>query len=501
MDQQPIGPPSPQSPHRSKRVRLVLGTIVAIGVVAVGVFAYRGVSGALALRHAESDLQAALAEVDAAEPDGWQWSDLEAQREKIADDANSSLIIVQAARSMPGDWKNEPIFDEVKGLPPPAQLTREQTAALRAVLETLEPALTQGRKLVDLPKGRFPPIALSKDYFNTPISHRDQVRDVGAMLFSEALYQCQDRAYARAWAAAVATLNAGRSLGDEPLMGSQATRIILQGLAVEAMERILAHGTLDADMLQQSARLRRNEIDCDLARVAIRGERAGQHHFYTNLGSGALDLRDMARWQEVNWWDRADEATRKTILTGSHAYELRMLTRALADLKKPATERQEACTQWRLMHQDLLARERVPKLAEVLTPAVWRLAELELRHEAVMECAIAAFAAEEFRLREKRWPKDLEELVAAKLLPGIPLDVYDGHPLRLRHAPDGVVIYSVGPLKGKLYEGDAWDDLGTPPPNDQARVEALRRDRTEFRLWNLERRRQAPVPPRVEDEP
>jgi hypothetical protein len=325
------------------------------------------------------------------------------------------------------------------------------------------------------------------------------VRDIGAMLFSESLFQCQDRAYARACAAAAATLNAGRSLGDEPLMGSQATRIILQGLAVEAMERILAHGTLDADMLQQTARLLRDEIDCDLAQIALRGERAGQQHFYTNVGSGALDLRDMARWEQPTWWDRADEATRKTILTGSHAYELRMLTRALADLKKPVIERQEACTRWRLRHQDLLARERVPKLAEVLTPAVWRLAELELRHEAVMECAIAAFAAEQFRLREKRWPKELDELVAVKLLPGMPLDVFDGHPLRLRHVPDGVVIYSVGPLKGKLYEGDAWDELGTP--KDQERVEALRRERTEFRLWNLERRRQAPVPAQVEDGP
>lgn len=501
MDQQPIASFAQQSPRRRKRVRLVIGILALLVAVALGWFSYRAISRELAARQAESDLHAALAEVDTAEPNGWQWSDLEAQREKIADDANSSPLVIQAARSMPVDWKDEPIFDEVKGLPPPSQLTEEQTAALRAVLETLEPALAKGRKLVDLPGGRFPPVALSKDYFNTPNPHRDQVRDVGAMFFSEALFQCQDRAYARAWASAIATLNAGRSLGDEPLMGSQATRIILQGFAVEAMERILSHGTLDADALQRAARLLRDEIDCDLARIALRGERAGQHLFYTNLANGVLDLRDMARWEQPTWWDRADEATRKTIRTASHAYELRTLTRALADLKKPVTERPEACTAWRLTHQDLLARERVPKLAEVLTPAVWRLAELELRHEAVMECAIAALAAEEFRMREKRWPKDLEELVVAKFLSGMPLDVYDGHPLRLRHAPDGVVIYSVGPLKGKLYEGDAWDVLGTPPPNDVVRVEALRRERTEFRLWNLERRRQAPMAVRVDADP
>jgi hypothetical protein len=492
MDPQSAPPSSPLLPRRGKRVRLVVALVAALVAVALGWFSYRAISRELVARQAEADLQTALAEVDAAEPQGWQWSDLEAQREKIADDANSSLLVVQAARAMPADWKDEPIFDEVKGLPPPAQLTEDQSAALRAVLEKLEPALAQGRKLVDLPKGRFPPVTLTKDYFNTPVPYRDQVRDVGAMLFSEALFHCQIRAYARAWAAAVATLNAGRSLGDEPLMGSQATRIILQGLAVEAMERILAHGTLDADALQHASRLLRDEIDCDLARTAIRGERAGQQLFYANLANGALDLRDMARWEEKNWWEHADEATRKTIRTASHAYELRMLTGALADLKKPATERQEAATQWRLRHQELLVRERVPKLAEVLTPAVWRLAELELRHEAVMECAIAAFAAEEFRLREKRWPKELDELVAAKLLPGIPLDLFDGQPLRLRHAPDGVVIFSVGPLKGKIYEGDAWDELGTPPPNDVARIESLRHERTEFRLWNLERRRQAP---------
>lgn len=56
--------------------------------------------------------------------------------------------------------------------------------------------------------------------------------------------------------------------------------------------------------------------------------------------------------------------------------------------------------------------------------------------------------------------------------PEVPLDAYDGKPIRYRRLADGVVVYSVG-ADGKDDGGKAGADLG-------------------YRLWDVDRRRQPP---------
>ena len=65
--------------------------------------------------------------------------------------------------------------------------------------------------------------------------------------------------------------------------------------------------------------------------------------------------------------------------------------------------------------------------------------------QANMRSAVAALAAERYRLKQGQWPKSLDALVTAGLLKTVPLDPFDGEPLRLKRLPTGVVIYSVGP--------------------------------------------------------
>ena len=73
-----------------------------------------------------------------------------------------------------------------------------------------------------------------------------------------------------------------------------------------------------------------------------------------------------------------------------------------------------------------------------------------------------------------------EHEVFAGLFLDTPLDPFNGEPLRWRETEDGLVIYSVGPHGD--YAGDALDE--GRPRKDDFRV-------VEFRLWNVNRRRQA----------
>src|SRR5262249_25549431 len=133
----------------------------------------------------------------------------------------------------------------------------------------------------------------------------------------------------------------------------------------------------------------------------------------------------------------------------------------------------------------------VPKIAALLIPTSRKVAEADARRRTHLACACAALAAEEYRLANKRWPESLEQLVQAGLLAERAIDEFDGQPLRRRRAPDGFVIYSIGP-SGK-YEGEALDDKGEPKGEDGPAPSVD--FRVEFRLWDPERRAQPPRAP------
>lgn len=97
---------------------------------------------------------------------------------------------------------------------------------------------------------------------------------------------------------------------------------------------------------------------------------------------------------------------------------------------------------------------------------------------------MAAIGVERFRLENQRWPDSLEDVVAAKLLDEVPSEGFNGQPLSYRKTSDGVVIFSVGPLGS--YTGDTLDE-GRPFD-----AEVIR---SEFRLWDENKRRQPPLPP------
>jgi hypothetical protein len=96
--------------------------------------------------------------------------------------------------------------------------------------------------------------------------------------------------------------------------------------------------------------------------------------------------------------------------------------------------------------------------------------------------AQAAVAAERYRREHGDWPRALADLVP-DYLPAVPLDPFNGQPLRYCRTESGAVIYSIGE--------DGRDDGGdtTPPPN-----ESLPRD-VVFTLWDVARRGQPPEPP------
>jgi hypothetical protein len=132
-------------------------------------------------------------------------------------------------------------------------------------------------------------------------------------------------------------------------------------------------------------------------------------------------------------------------------------------------------------------------LTRLLLPPLGTLAHAHWRTTAVMRCAAVGIACERFRQQHNRWPDSLNELVPA-FLPAIPLDPFDGQPLRYAKSKDTIAVYSVG-KRAPTRPGFPAPDV-TPKPGLPDGVEYG------FRLWNLDERRLPPLPdPPPEREP
>src|SRR6185369_14676771 len=120
-------------------------------------------------------------------------------------------------------------------------------------------------------------------------------------------------------------------------------------------------------------------------------------------------------------------------------------------------------------------------LTGLLMPAVDKLGEATWRKHAVVRSLATLIAVERYRQANGRWPDRLDEL-KPRYLKEVPLDPYDGKPLRYRRLGDGVIVYSVGP--------DGADDGGVLDRQNPQRAGAD----LGWRLWDVKKRRQPPAP-------
>jgi hypothetical protein len=111
--------------------------------------------------------------------------------------------------------------------------------------------------------------------------------------------------------------------------------------------------------------------------------------------------------------------------------------------------------------------------------------DAECRSQVNLRAAHVALACERYRLKDKNkdWPASLDVLVKEKLLDAIPADPFDNQPMRYRRTKEGIVIYSIA--------FNMKDDQGDVEPDQIRGGEA---PDIGFRLWNVDRRRQAALP-------
>lgn len=457
--------------------------LIFVLLAILGVFLNRGMMA--------SKLQESLVELDRSDP-GWRLEDIEAARADIPYEENSAPVILAASEQMPRPWPSKEFDEEhFRSLPPAQMLSDEAFARLSRELARARTALAMAAKLADMPRGRHR-IYDEGNPISLPLPHLQECRNLARLLFYESMCDNQKGESKKALSACRAALNAGRSIGDEPFPISQVVRTACVILACQAIERTLGQGEPPLEDMGALQKLLEDEDAFPGLLIATRGQRAEMHQVFAAVGRGEVSLRDlegrtgMARGDNVgDWLQNTALSFWRMDTRADNALYLSLMTRRLKETLLPLHEQASLEKQF---DQDVRALPKNAVITRMLLPAISKVGESFRRKHALLRCTIVALAAERYRRDKKAWSDRIDQL-CPQYLATVPLDPYDGKPLRYRRVNDGVVIYSVGQ--------DGADDGGKI---DRERSGASPGTDFGFRLWDAAQRRQPPKP-RNEENP
>lgn len=423
----------------------------------------------------ERALAAAEAALDRADP-GWRMADLIAARNAACppDHRNLTKLCERITAAVPRRFDQWQI-DHSDWLTSPPHLNRLPAAAgmdgLRDELAAADEAVRLTAAIRWRPTGGYRSVAGAKP-IDRSLKAVEPARKPAALLEVVAAVAAADKDWPRAAAAAANILHLCLVPGDEPGMVPQfARKAVGGGKAVLAVERMIGLGEPPADSLQALQGALLAEADFPRLATALRGERAFSQHMFAEVDAGRVDERTLGVWAGGRTFDLTAYRPR---LPRDRADLLNLYTELLTVARRPAQE-------W----ADGISARRPPgddDQSVFLQPLHFQVTKLfagsDQRVIARLRSAAAGLSCERYRQTHGRWPNDLAEL--KELLPAVPLDPYDGHPLRYRKLDDGAVVYAVGP--------DRQDDGGTlsygqPRPGEDVG----------FRLWDVAARRQ-PAP-------
>ena len=397
-------------------------------------------------RAGEKRLAAIVQRLDETDP-RWRYEEIEADRGNMPDRENSALLVpkFREALAKPRFDKDQRLSDLYVNAVPNHVLEGERYDAIDSAISSNPQALFIAISFRDYPKGLrhyvLPPVVINVDFLD--------VNELRAIVF---LLDLASERYGRdgrggvALAHVLPMLNAGRSADGEPHYISALVRMACDAVIVRRVERTLALAQ-PKDFLIPVQQILLDEADKDLFWYSVRGERAVLDRLFHKMDAGIISIDDLSSSNPsassdgivssmTNWGYKAH-------LASDRALSLELMTQVY-DARR-MIEHQQRAELKRLdrAYHDLPHADLDCLLTRTMTPAFTKIHDASLRAKANLRCAATGIAVERFRLASGRWPDSLEEL-PRNLLPAIPLDPFDGKPLKFVQRADGVTIYSVG---------------------------------------------------------
>lgn len=252
-------------------------------------------------------------------------------------------------------------------------------------------------------------------------------------------------------------LDAGETLRHEPVLISMLVRIAVFGNILEDIRRLMEQRTLDDSQLAQLQQLvHMMDIHSQLP-DALLGERAWCYHAFHLRTSNSLapsydnmvDEGGIETSHDVSKVRRPEDC----------AMALSLLAEARQGAELPTPEMLKAFGDFEDRITELHGNgSPIHRLRYAMTitllPAMQAVAIADARSESLRDLTDTSLAARRFHLKHNRWPTALADLVP-DFLPAIPIDSYDGQPLRMKSHESSLLLYSVG--KDRRDDGGQGD--------------------------------------------
>ena len=444
-------------------------------------------------------LEEAFAEADRLDP-GWRLEDLDRKRLPFPEpDKNGYYQVQRIKAAMPtGFWPEWPFpqFAEdsyylatvrmaletsLSGdRMAPCLLNSEELRVLRAELARAAEAVELARRMPEYPYGRSP-VQWTKDYSSTPMTGMQEVRVVVDLLRCDARLRAHNNDLEGALHDVKAILFASRSLGDDPRLVPMLIRVTCDSIACITLERCLTFGRAPEKTLAELQREfeREAEVPCYLR--GVRGERAGCDlqlesiqngeisitEFYemdANLDSSFLSmggaLKLSPKEDPPSEFQKNVEFVRKYVnIQDERAKLLHFMNEQVEFAKLPT---------WKKIRETEAKAKRLESVhssQRTLSILLSKTAQSEARLLAYLRVTYTALAVERFHMANGKWPERLQDLVP-QYLSAVPLDPFDGAPLRIARKASAVVVYSISQDRedqgGTLLQSpiDPGSDLG-----------------------------------------
>jgi hypothetical protein len=266
------------------------------------------------------ELAAATDKVEQDDP-GWRWDAVNATRQKPPAGQNGAELIPRIHQHTPQDWEKQlesREWDSRVDVPPNVRYSPSVIAEARKQLAASTEAVRVARTMKDRPLG-YRELVLPPNFTNLDTEYLSHTRDCSQLLRWDVVLAVEDSAKALAADDLRAMLNTSRSIGDEPLLHSQLSRMGIRARLVLSTEWLLAQQT----DVQQWGKLQvalAADAEEPLLLYGMRGERAAVDQLFANLQSGATtyesfrpplgsdSLSDRFVWWHYRAWLPADRA-------------------------------------------------------------------------------------------------------------------------------------------------------------------------------------------------
>jgi len=348
----------------------------------------------------------------------------------MVEDGALEAKLPEMGASPTGEYVEWPAWDQ----PLPAQMQD----AMRQYLDKNADALQALHEASDIKESRYP-IDMTQGIM-TLLPDVGPLREAARLLRLQAALAADEGRPEDATRSVSAMLRLARSLDEEPILISALVRMSVDMMAVETTERVIARADVSAEQLSSLEAHVRDAMGHRTFRRAIAGERAMAMSVFQD---GSINLAAMggpnAGFPSVPGFTDRD-----------HLAYLRLSALGVTVLDDPTNP------------PDMdAALEELPRyclITRIVLPATDASAMSELRHEAMMRATLVGLAVKRYQLTNDDWPPSLDALKPT-YLDHIPIDPFDGKPLRYVVEDDIANVYSIG-KDGVDDEGVVYDAAG-----------------------------------------